>query len=259
MPLTYISKKDCPRNYGVELSMEILLKKSHFLIALCGFSLCGFPWQMAMSLTTEAARSLLFSVMGSQQTQPGSLSETESPVSLCRFGSNRRHRGLPVSLRESRVLCLAVVLTQDGCQTDSPCPSSPACSSSQLWRCLQQRRGRLWCFWSWPQLCKASCPPGHFSSELWSWEEEGGRLRLLWGVLQHISTNWNKRGKGIAVVLVISSGTENTVSGIDLLHLLWMKDRRGHHQKVLFSWSRKFTLKPEMGLSARMEISLLSN
>ena len=87
MPLTYISKKDCPRNYGVELSMEILLKKSHFLIALCGFSLCGFPWQMAMSLTTEAARSLLFSVMGSQQTQPGSLSETESPVSLCRFGS----------------------------------------------------------------------------------------------------------------------------------------------------------------------------
>lgn len=51
-------------------------------------------------------------------------------------------------------------------------------------------------------------------------EEEEVRLRLLWGVLQHVSTNLNKRGKGIAVVLVISSGTENIVSGMDLLHLL---------------------------------------
>lgn len=78
----------------------------------------------------------------------------------------------------------------------------------------------------------------------------------------YFTTRFNKlkqKRKRDCCCLAISSGTENTVTGMDLLHLLWMRNRRGHHQKVLSSRSRKFTLKPEMGLSARMEISLLSN
>lgn len=256
MPFTYISEKDCPKNYGVELNMEILLKKIHFLIPVCEFSLCGFPWQMAMSLTTEAAWCLLFSVIGSQQTQPGSLSETESPVSLCRFGSKGAFLCLWESPQSSAWQWSS--LRMDVRQTHRVLPHQPAPAPSFGAVCSREEGG---CDASGLDYSSArrAVLLGHFSSELWSRKEEGGRLRLLWGVLQHVSTNWNKRGKGIAVVLVISSGTENIVSGMDLLHLLWMKDRRGHHQKVLCSWSRKFTLKPEMGLSARMEISLLSN
>lgn len=109
-------------------------------------------------------------------------------------------KGLPLSLRESIVLCLAVVLTQNGCQPDSPCPSSPACSGSQLWHCLQQRRGRLWCFRSWLQLCKASCPPRAF---------------FFWGL---------KPGRG--------RREADRVTGMDSLHLLWMRDRKRHHHKI---------------------------
>ena len=58
--------------------------------------------------------------------------------------------------------------------------------------------------------------------------------------------------KELAVALAISSGIQNIVTGIDLLHLL--RDGRGHHQKMLCSQSRKLSLKPEMELFARMEM-----
>ena len=164
MPFNYISEKDCPRNYGVELNMEILLKKSHFLIPLCGFSLCGFPWQMAMSLTTEAAWCLLFSVMGSQQTQPGSLSETESPVSLCRFGSKGAFLCLWESPQSSAWQWSS--LRMDVRQTHRVLPHQPAPAPSFGAVCRREEEG---CDASGLDYSSArrAVLPGYFSSELW--------------------------------------------------------------------------------------------
>lgn len=52
-------------------------------------------------------------------------------------------------------------------------PSSPACSGSQVWHCLQWRRGRSRCLRSWPQLHEASCPPEAFF--FWALKPERGR------------------------------------------------------------------------------------
>ena len=294
--------------------------------------------------------------MDSQQTQPGSLSETESPVSLCRFRSKgassvfeRVHSpllgggphsewmsarltmsfrtsllwlpALALSAAEKRKVVMLPVLTT-ALQGELSSPGifllsfearkrkeggwpchwdgfiAPAMNEGQerspsedikyindvlfpvlitFWNCDFKNRKRVLlysencCFYKSIIMQKSD----RTLRKKHSW---GKHLELytaiiilvivltqfndtcnMWSMLQHVSTNWNKRGKGIAVVWAISSGTENIVTGMDLLHLLWMRDRRGHHQKVLSSRSRKFTLKPEMGLSARMEISLLSN
>ena len=187
MPLTYISEKDCPKNYGVELNMEILLKKFHFLIPLCGFSHCGFPWQMAMSLTTEAAWCLF--ILSHGQSANSAWKSFRNWISC-----------VPVSIQEQRgFLCLWESpqssawrwssLRMDVSQTHHVLPHQPALAPSFGTVCSREEEG---CDASGLDYSSArrAVLPGHFSSELWSQEEEGGRLTVSLGWIYCTCYEW---------------------------------------------------------------------